>query len=536
MKTDVIYAVLLPSAPVQKGEIIDANVLTRMLICIRTLTAADMNMQTPEPSIGGDIASSGLDGGQAGDYNRQLSAEDLLNRAEARLASLSVAVPSRARIGRARIAKSERSSDEAEGGIRLDAEKTCYPSTLENPQQDMNLTSKDLPKEENVTDPYFRPEFITRSDASDSRAMTRHGDALAASLPGVPLTRPGSTFVTHALTSHGRELFGVKPAVSSVPAERKAARDRAQGTQPSASVGGQIGPANTQAFAPYSNQSYHPVIGPNGQMQWQPYGPTTMFPPPPAQHFYQPFPPQQMHFYGHPQAFPPHLMNYNPSAALQQNQIQNQRSGLQGHPGAPQQFAPQQFAPHHFAPQLPPQLNHQPFPQAAAFHQQHTPSRMPSNYGPAIFQPHLHPDPRIMALPPHLWPLPFAGLPHAEVLTRMTGDPARMGQYGPDAQWAAYHGQSLPLHGGQPVANRQAPTRQGTGISTLRMLPYQPGNDTMYPRSVGGASVRLQELTRNGQPSCEVAASSVNLPFGETAREAKPAEWGVVKIGNVSRD
>ena len=48
--------------------------------------------------------------------------------------------------------------------------------------------------------------------------------------------------------------------------------------------------------------------------------------------------------------------------------------------------------------------------------------------------------------------------------------------------------------------------------------------------------VRLQELTRNGRPTYEAAIRDENLPFAENTKEAQPAEWGVAKIANVSRE
>ena len=78
--------------------------------------------------------------------------------------------------------------------------------------------------------------------------------------------------------------------------------------------------------------------------------------------------------------------------------------------------------------------------------------------------------------------------------------------------------------------------RQGSVQPSLPLLPYRPGADDMCPKKVGGASVRLQELTRNGQPSYAMATSREIVPFSETAKNTKPAGWGVVKIGNVSEN
>ncbi len=80
--------------------------------------------------------------------------------------------------------------------------------------------------------------------------------------------------------------------------------------------------------------------------------------------------------------------------------------------------------------------------------------------------------------------------------------------------------------------NRYSP--QPTVIPDLPMLPYRVGSDSMYPRASGAASVRFQRLTQNHPPSLQDVAFEGNLPFAENARLSKPAEWGVMKIGNVS--
>ncbi len=62
-------------------------------------------------------------------------------------------------------------------------------------------------------------------------------------------------------------------------------------------------------------------------------------------------------------------------------------------------------------------------------------------------------------------------------------------------------------------------------------VPYRAGTDTMYPMSMGVLSSQYHDLTRNGRPSFEEASNK--LPFIELARHVKPAEWGVLRIGNV---
>ncbi|KAL6721913.1 hypothetical protein ACLMJK_001018 [Lecanora helva] len=76
-------------------------------------------------------------------------------------------------------------------------------------------------------------------------------------------------------------------------------------------------------------------------------------------------------------------------------------------------------------------------------------------------------------------------------------------------------------------------------IQTVRplipVLPYRPGSDDMRPHASGGThSVPYQDLTRHTVPSFDEVRAPENNPFGETAKEAKPPSWGVLKIGNVS--
>ncbi len=80
--------------------------------------------------------------------------------------------------------------------------------------------------------------------------------------------------------------------------------------------------------------------------------------------------------------------------------------------------------------------------------------------------------------------------------------------------------------------NRFGP--QQTVKPDLPSLPYRAGSDAMFPHAFGGASVRFQSLTREIPPSLETVSAEDNVPFVETARSTKPAEWGVLKVGNVS--
>ena len=148
---------------------------------------------------------------------------------------------------------------------------------------------------------------------------------------------------------------------------------------------------------------------------------------------------------------------------------------------------------------------------------------MPHGFGPMV-PPHFMPNPQMAlnALPPHLssWgPQPVQGIqPNAPCWPQA---PSRA--HRPSSRSAS------PLTSGmQSRAGRHV-------VSHVPLLPYRPGSDDMYPHATAeGSSVQLQQLERHGGPNYDTASKPENIPFVESARQAKPAEWGVLKIGNVS--
>ncbi|KAL8790657.1 MAG: hypothetical protein Q9213_000505 [Squamulea squamosa] len=86
------------------------------------------------------------------------------------------------------------------------------------------------------------------------------------------------------------------------------------------------------------------------------------------------------------------------------------------------------------------------------------------------------------------------------------------------------------------VRNTDSPLQARPGrqvVPEVALLPYRPGSDDMFPYGQQGGSVQFQELTRNGGPTYESATKLEVLPFTENARKSKPAEWGVLRIGNI---
>lgn len=108
------------------------------------------------------------------------------------------------------------------------------------------------------------------------------------------------------------------------------------------------------------------------------------------------------------------------------------------------------------------------------------------------------------------------------------------------AHWAQTNRPATPP--GAPT-HAQAMIRDGIYVGSmgttaptpdLQMLSYRPGSDAMYPRASIGPSTQLQNLTNQGAPALPVMTNPSNMPIGVSGGESRPAQWGVVKIGNVS--
>lgn len=72
-------------------------------------------------------------------------------------------------------------------------------------------------------------------------------------------------------------------------------------------------------------------------------------------------------------------------------------------------------------------------------------------------------------------------------------------------------------------------------MPAVRPLPYQAGLDITKPQGTGVSTVKLKDLTRHGKPTFAIATNEGIVPFVQSAKESnKPAQWGVVKVSNVS--
>ena len=101
---------------------------------------------------------------------------------------------------------------------------------------------------------------------------------------------------------------------------------------------------------------------------------------------------------------------------------------------------------------------------------------------------------------------------------------------------------STPAWGIPDVFHRQMPNINpnvripGAAISVppaRPALPYQPNSQAMFPDGPY-PSQKYQRLLPNGPPSYGTAIQEDYLPFFEAGRSAIPAQWGVIKITEVS--
>ncbi|KAL8824874.1 MAG: hypothetical protein Q9191_004766, partial [Dirinaria sp. TL-2023a] len=103
--------------------------------------------------------------------------------------------------------------------------------------------------------------------------------------------------------------------------------------------------------------------------------------------------------------------------------------------------------------------------------------------------------------------------------------------------WAQEHRPPTPA--GQPSwsnsgkrGTRSGPEDNADPTPDLAPMPYRAGTDPVRPEGETGPSEELKAITSKGDSSFETVTDPENIVFSETARESKPARWGVVRIGN----
>jgi len=140
----------------------------------------------------------------------------------------------------------------------------------------------------------------------------------------------------------------------------------------------------------------------------------------------------------------------------------------------------------------------------------------------------------------HLAPLtanPYPGNP--DRLVRPPAPNRIAPLYAQTGAWAEEQSQQSPASSTALVQRPRSPSQLVTPTPTIsrdhRAQPHRTCSDDMYPISTTARpSVRYQHLNAFGVPRTETAMNSNNFPFEETAKATKSAEWGIMKIGNVS--
>lgn len=151
---------------------------------------------------------------------------------------------------------------------------------------------------------------------------------------------------------------------------------------------------------------------------------------------------------------------------------------------------------------------------------------------PVFFEQQLGPQ----GYPQQLTATPY-GLPVPSVPPPLGAPPTvpRYHQYAPASAAAPLPGPAVFNTAWSNTVGQPA-IHHGAGAPVLNPLPYRAGSSAMYPQpAVAGTSVRLQLMTRGGNPPYEMAMGTNFLPFQQTAWEAAPVGWGVVRVTNVSR-
>ncbi|KAL8925051.1 MAG: hypothetical protein Q9208_003735 [Pyrenodesmia sp. 3 TL-2023] len=212
-------------------------------------------------------------------------------------------------------------------------------------------------------------------------------------------------------------------------------------------------------------------------------------------------------------------------------QQQQQQMAQQAGPFVPQQFIHHQgmlAGPAYMQPPNPP-LAYYPGRQMNPYAAQFSPYATQFLPGSGFHMPQFGPHVMQPQLVPNFHPA-MGGLPQMASFAPSSVRPIQ--QFAP--QWPQSGGRIYVPSSGRSSPMPRAQSRGGRNvISDVPLLPYRPGSDDMYPHATAeGSSVRLQELQRQG-PTYEVAAQPENFPFIEAARRARPAEWGVLKIGNI---
>jgi len=142
--------------------------------------------------------------------------------------------------------------------------------------------------------------------------------------------------------------------------------------------------------------------------------------------------------------------------------------------------------------------------------------------------------------------VPRTALPAASRQARTSGWAKRAPSFNV-AAWAQEHRPPTPPQGDSATSSSASvqPTtewknRFGNKARTagptpdLQTLPYLANPNVGQPSTSGGPSQQLQNLVNQGAPAAPAMTDPTNMPFVNNPSGSRPAQWGVIKIGNVS--
>lgn len=148
---------------------------------------------------------------------------------------------------------------------------------------------------------------------------------------------------------------------------------------------------------------------------------------------------------------------------------------------------------------------------------------------------------------PNIMGVPRTVLPASSIRQARTSGWAKQAPSFNVAAWAQEHRPPTPANGA-PATSSSAPdppnvewknrfgNKAGTGgrIPDLQTLPYLANANVGQPSTNAGPSQQFQNLVSQGAPAAPAMTDPTNMPFVNNASGSRPAQWGVMRIGNVS--
>lgn len=142
--------------------------------------------------------------------------------------------------------------------------------------------------------------------------------------------------------------------------------------------------------------------------------------------------------------------------------------------------------------------------------------------------------------------VPRTALPAASRQARTSGWAKRTPSFNA-AAWAQEHRPPTPPQGDSATSssasvqpNTEWKNRFGNKARTagptpdLQTLPYLANANAGQPSTNAGPSQQFQHLVNQGAPAAPAMTDPTNMPFVNNPSGSRPAQWGVIKIGNVS--